>query len=195
MRPSLDLLISANHLFVGAVLAGPPASPTPVAARLAKRVRNDEKSLVLLSGGTSTNFRRSGVACLASRQREIFSPPLEPPRSDLDRPSASLPERSDELAPMRGCPTSPRPDARCHCHFFCLPRPLLQKILRICELPHIGAAKSMGAPISPSSTRPAGMQMRAWMVGIAVARPSFQCPWSTWWQSAMGTIGATNDLE
>ena len=28
-----------------------------------------------------------------------------------------------------------------HRHFFCLPRPLLQKILRICELPHIETAK------------------------------------------------------
>jgi hypothetical protein len=48
-------------------------------------------------------------------------------------------------------------------------RPAEGDLVRLCELPHIGAAKSMRAPISPSSTRPEGMQMRAWMVGIAVA--------------------------
>ena len=55
-----------------------------------------------------------------------------------------------------------------HRHFFCLPRPLLQKILRICELPHIEAAKKCAKSLSASSTRVEGMQMRAWIVGIAV---------------------------
>src|SRR6516164_11381343 len=55
-----------------------------------------------------------------------------------------------------------------HRHFFCLPRPLLQKILRICELPHIEAAKKCASPYRQAQRDVEGMQMRAWMVGIAV---------------------------
>jgi hypothetical protein len=43
---------------------------------------------------------------------------------------------------------------------------LLQKILRICELPHIGAAKKHANPYRQAQRE--GMQMRAWLVGIAV---------------------------
>jgi len=40
-------------------------------------------------------------------------------------------------------------------HFFCFPRPWLQKILRIRELPHVGPAK-ICEPLSASSTRRRG---------------------------------------
>jgi len=49
-----------------------------------------------------------------------------------------------------------------------LPRPLLQKILRICELPHVGAAKKYASPYRQAQRDIEGMQMRAWIVGIAV---------------------------
>jgi hypothetical protein len=51
---------------------------------------------------------------------------------------------------------------------FCLPRPLPQKILRIGELPHIRAAKKYASPYRQAQRDVEGMQMRAWMVGIAV---------------------------
>ena len=38
-------------------------------------------------------------------------------------------------------------------HFFCLARPLLQKILRICELPRIGAAKKCASPYRQAQRR------------------------------------------
>jgi hypothetical protein len=37
-----------------------------------------------------------------------------------------------------------------------------------CELPHIGTAKNMRAPIRQAQREAEGMQMRAWMVGMAV---------------------------
>jgi hypothetical protein len=46
---------------------------------------------------------------------------------------------------------------------------LLQKILRICELPHIEAAKKYAKPYRQAQRDVEGMQMRAWMVGIVVA--------------------------
>jgi len=49
-----------------------------------------------------------------------------------------------------------------------LPRPLLQKILHICELPHIGAAKKCASPYQQAQRDIEGMQMRARMVGIAI---------------------------
>jgi hypothetical protein len=45
---------------------------------------------------------------------------------------------------------------------------LLQKILRIRELPHVGAAKKYASPYRQAQRDVEGMQMRAWMVGIAV---------------------------
>ena len=40
-----------------------------------------------------------------------------------------------------------------HCHFFCLPRSLLQKILRIRELTPRGGGEKICEPLSASSTR------------------------------------------
>jgi hypothetical protein len=45
---------------------------------------------------------------------------------------------------------------------------LLQKTLRICELPHIGAARKYANPYRQAQRDIEGMQMRAWMVGIGV---------------------------
>ena len=53
-------------------------------------------------------------------------------------------------------------------HFFCFPRPWLQKILRIRELPHVGAAKKYASPYRQAHRDIEAMQMRAWMVGIAL---------------------------
>ena len=39
---------------------------------------------------------------------------------------------------------------------------------QLCELPHIGMAKNMRAPIRQAQREAEGMQMRAWMVGMAV---------------------------
>jgi hypothetical protein len=44
----------------------------------------------------------------------------------------------------------------------------LQKILRLCELPHIGAAKKCASRYRQAQRDVEGMQMRAWMVAIAV---------------------------
>jgi hypothetical protein len=44
----------------------------------------------------------------------------------------------------------------------------LFEILRICELPHIEAAKEYATPIGKAQRDVEGMQMRAWTVGIAV---------------------------
>jgi hypothetical protein len=44
----------------------------------------------------------------------------------------------------------------------------LQKTLRICELPHIGAARKYASPYRQAQRDIEGMQMRAWMVGIAI---------------------------
>jgi hypothetical protein len=45
---------------------------------------------------------------------------------------------------------------------------LLQKTLRICELRHIGAARKYASPYRQAQRDIEGMQMRAWMVGIAI---------------------------
>jgi hypothetical protein len=45
---------------------------------------------------------------------------------------------------------------------------LPQKILRIGELLHIRAAKKYASPYRQAQRDVEGMQMRAWMVGIAV---------------------------
>src|SRR5262249_8451163 len=51
---------------------------------------------------------------------------------------------------------------------FPVPRPLLQNVLRICELPHIEAAKNRQTP-----DRKVGggirMKMLAWIIGVVVA--------------------------
>jgi hypothetical protein len=45
---------------------------------------------------------------------------------------------------------------------------LLQKILRICEPPHIRAAKKCASPYQQAQHETEGMQMRALTLGIAV---------------------------
>src|SRR5262245_27367750 len=48
-----------------------------------------------------------------------------------------------------------------HCIFFCVPRPLFKKKLRICELPHVEVATDMRALFAPTSTRRRGKQCQA----------------------------------
>jgi hypothetical protein len=60
----------------------------------------------------------------------------------------------------------------CHLGWTASEPPLQPRVKKFCASVNcltLGRRKVCEPPISPSSTRPEGMQMRAWMVGIAVA--------------------------
>jgi hypothetical protein len=88
--------------------------------------------------------------------------------------SGERPERYGEPSRFDTMPSSPSLQtcrlsiAAGQRHYFCLPRPLLQKTLRICEMPHIGAATNMRPLLRQAQRRQRGMHMRSTSIAIAI---------------------------
>src|SRR4029450_13162476 len=68
----------------------------------------------------------------------------------------------------RGHGTIASEPAAGHCHYFCLPRLMLQKALRVRELPHIGADTDMRALLRQARRRQRAMHMRSTSIAIAI---------------------------